>query len=77
MDFNPDAFDTYDAINISTRYFTSRHDDANSPSIPFTLSVDPKGILKAFPTDRYFHGEDNEVLYYTSQMTQGTVDTIR
>jgi hypothetical protein len=62
--FKTDQFMTDSAINLATRYFTSRRDDPYSPSIPFSPMIDPKGVLSSMQTDVYFHGEDNAVVYY-------------
>lgn len=52
------------ALDIGTRYFTSRKDDLMGRSAPFDSSVDPKGILESIVDDKYFYGPDNMVLYY-------------
>jgi len=62
--FFPDKFGNYSALNFSTRYFTSRNDDPIGSAIPFNHSVDPHAVLTSMTSDRYFHGVDNEVLYY-------------
>jgi hypothetical protein len=54
-----------DTVEFSTRYFTSRHDDPNGNAIPFNRYTDPHGVLSRMSNSRYFHGEDNQVLYYT------------
>ena len=66
-EFRPDCFTTYSSLDLATRYFTSRRDDPYSPIVPFSHSVDPKGILSSMETDIYFHGADNAVLYYMLQ----------
>ena len=60
----PTAFLTHPAIEIGTRYFTSRRDDPTGESLPFDRMTDPKGILTAMAADGYFHGPDNKVHYY-------------
>ena len=60
-------FGQYAVIEFSTRYFTSRHDDPHSDALPFDRSMDPKGILANISNPKYFHGEDNKVLYYILQ----------
>jgi hypothetical protein len=52
------------AIDMGTRYFTSRRDDPVGPSAPIDGSVDPKGILASIVDEKYFYGPDNVVLYY-------------
>jgi hypothetical protein len=54
----------FDAVEFSTRYFTSRRDDPFGEAIPFDSMVDPKGILASMVNSTYFHGEDNQVLYF-------------
>jgi hypothetical protein len=54
-----------DMVEFSTRYFTSHHDDPNGNAIPFNRHTDPHGVLSRMSNSRYFHGEDNQVLYYT------------
>ena len=65
LDFS--HFSQYAAIEFSTRYFTSHHDDLHSDALPFDQSMDPKGILANISNPKYFHGEDNKVLYYILQ----------
>ena len=60
-------FGQYDAVEFSTRYFTSRHDDPHGDALPFDQHTDPKGILAKMSSPKYFHGEDNKVLYYMLQ----------
>jgi hypothetical protein len=50
---------------MATRYFTSRQDDPNGIPLDFDQSTDPKGVLNGMTANgKYFHGEDNMVLYY-------------
>ena len=66
-DMEPLAFSQFcgsDTVEFLTRYFTSRHDDPISNSIPFNQHTDPHGVLSRMSNSRYFHGEDNQVLYY-------------
>ena len=62
--FQHSNFLEHPALDIGTRYFTSRKDDPMGPSAPFEDSVDPKGILASMADDKYFYGADNIVLYY-------------
>jgi hypothetical protein len=72
-----DTFKTFDCINLSTRYFTSRRDNPHGERIPFAFDVDPQGILANMETDHYFHGEDNEVQYYAAKThSQTTVNKV-
>jgi hypothetical protein len=64
--FKVDSFGSFSCLNLSTRYFTSRKDDPQNPAVPFSPAVDPKGILASMSTTTYFHGEDNQVLYYSA-----------
>jgi hypothetical protein len=66
--FEADTYRSYKALNFATRYFTSRQEDPHSPALSFSPNVDPKRILTSMITDRYFHGEDNKVNYYISNM---------
>jgi hypothetical protein len=62
--FQHSNFLEHPALDVGTRYFTSRKDDLMGPSAPFDGSVDPKGILASIVDDKYFYGSDNIVLYY-------------
>lgn len=73
--FTPCFFLENSAIDIGTRYFTSRKDDPMSPSAPFDHAIDPKGILMAMADDRHFYGTDNMVQYYVA--TQSEDDIVR
>lgn len=57
--------DQHPCIDVSTRYFTSRHEDPMGEAIPFAKTVDPKGTLLSICNGDLFHGPENEVLYYT------------
>jgi hypothetical protein len=63
-DFQADTFQEFQSLNISTRYFTSRFDNPDGIAIAFQHNVDPNNILASFPHNRYFHSQDNQVLYY-------------
>jgi hypothetical protein len=62
--YDPSSYLQYSSIDLGTRYFTARRDDPLGTAIPFHPNVDPKGLLSSIATDIYFHGEDNQVLYY-------------
>ena len=64
-------FNGFDTIQLATQYFTSRRDDLANPQVPFNMLVDPKGFLASSSNEAYFHGEDNEVLYYTLESDRG------
>jgi hypothetical protein len=57
-------FHHFDTVEFATRYFTSRRDDPNGTALPFDRSTDPNGVLSGMSDNKYFHGEDNKVLYY-------------
>jgi hypothetical protein len=58
-------FGRYISLDMATRYFTSRQDDPNGIPMDFDQSTDPKGVLTSMTANgKYFHGEDNKVLYY-------------
>jgi hypothetical protein len=61
---SPDSFLGYPCINISNHYFTSQQDDPFSTSIPFDEETDPKRVLANLANEHWFHGADNEVVYY-------------
>jgi hypothetical protein len=65
-------FQENSALDVGTRYFTSRKDDPMSPAAPFDHTIDPKGILLSMSDDKYFHGVDNMVKYYSA--TEDLVD---
>ena len=54
----------FNTLDFSARYFTSRYDDPSGEPIQFEQTVDPNGILASMSNSKYFHGEDNRVLYY-------------
>jgi len=52
-------------LDLATHYFTSHQDNSNGTLMDFDQSTDPKGVLTGMTTNgKYFHGEDNKVLYY-------------
>lgn len=63
-EYQAPSFLQYPSIDLGTRYFTARRDDPQGVAIPFENTVDPKGLLSSMAKDTYFHGIDNEVLYY-------------
>ena len=62
-------FGQYSVVEFLTRYFTSRRDDPHGEALPFDQTTDPKGILANMSNSKYFHGDDNKVLYYALQDT--------
>ena len=63
--FMSSQFGQFEAVEFSTRYFTSRRDNPCGIATPFDTFTDRNGILAGMSNDKYFHGEDNKVLYYT------------
>lgn len=63
--YNPSSFQDYVSIDLGTLYFTAHRDDPHGAAIPFNHGVDPNGFLSSMANDKYFHGMDNQVLYYT------------
>jgi hypothetical protein len=63
--FQPLEFLNHASIDMATRYFTSRREDPTGTAVPLLQAVDPKGILQSLGNGDYFHGPDNEVLFYT------------
>ena len=61
----PSEFLNHPSIDTATRYFTSRREDPTGTAVPFSQTVDPKGILQSLGYGDYFHGPDNDVLFYT------------
>ena len=57
-------FHNFDTVEFTTRYFTSRRDDPNGVEMPFDQSTDPNGALAQMANNKYFHSEDNKVIYY-------------
>ena len=74
--FTPCFVMGHSALDVGTRYFTSRKDDPIGPAAPFDCTIDPKGILASMADDRYFHGIDNIVEYYAASKYP-VDDTIR
>ncbi|SRR6266487_5549458 len=71
--FRPDTFGTYFALNLATRYFTSRHDDPFSSALPFPYSnLKQNGGSALMLNNNYFYGYDNQVLYYAAVPTPQT-----
>jgi hypothetical protein len=62
--FTLGQFHNFDTVEFATRYFTSRWDDPNGAEMPFDQSTDPNGVLARMANNKYFHGEDNKVIYY-------------
>jgi len=60
-------FGQYSVVEFLTHYFTSRHDDPHSEALPFNQATDLKGILANMSNSKYFHGDNNKVLYYALQ----------
>jgi hypothetical protein len=57
-------FHNFDTVEFATRYFSSRRDDPNGVEMSFDQSTDPNGVLARMANNKYFHGEDNKVIYY-------------
>jgi len=60
-------FGQYSVVEFLTHYFTSCRDDPHGEALPFDQTTDPKGILANMSNSKYFHGDDNKVLYYALQ----------
>lgn len=62
--FYTGQYGRFDTVHAGTRYFTSRRDDPTGNEVRFDRLVDPKGVMESLTNGTYFHGDDNEVLYY-------------
>jgi hypothetical protein len=62
--FVPSKYNHHDCIDTGNRYFTSRRDEPSGRSVLFSKAVDPRNILGSLTDGDFFHGIDNEVLYY-------------
>ena len=51
-------------FEASNRYFTSKRDAPDMEPVPFSPSVDPRGILEDLKKGGFLHGEENKVYYY-------------
>jgi hypothetical protein len=60
-------------LEAGTWYFTSRRFDPSSPAVAFSCSVDPKSILSNLAIGEYYHGEENEVLFFGMVSMAGVV----
>jgi len=69
-----DTYSSYECINLNTRYFTSRKEDATTSALPILRDIDPQGHLFALQGDKYFYGPENEVQYFSGQCTTGSKD---
>jgi hypothetical protein len=58
-------FTQSNSITMGACHFTSRREDPFGTAVPFDKAVDPRDILSSMKSDNYFHGEDNNVRYYT------------
>jgi hypothetical protein len=70
--FTTGKFHHFDTVEFATRYFTSRRDDPDGTEMPFDQSVDPNGVLSRMANNKYFHGEDNQVIYYILKQVDNT-----
>ena len=58
-------FEEFLSIEMSNRYFTPRRGRApGADEIPFSMDVDPHGLLAMASGKGFFHSADNEVLYF-------------
>lgn len=57
-------------LDFSNRYFTHRAHVYGQPEVPFTVDVDPKGILEFAGKNYGLHLEDNQVLYMEGSVVQ-------
>lgn len=61
--WEPATYEGHLALDIHTRYFTSRRNAPNETSLPFMKGVDPDGILALARKQDLIHGPDNQVQY--------------
>ena len=50
-------------LDVSNRYFSSTRDTRGGLAIPFAKEVDPSGTLGSLVGSKYYHGEENSVMY--------------
>ncbi|PPQ82306.1 hypothetical protein CVT24_001620 [Panaeolus cyanescens] len=72
--WKPDSFNSFPAINATTRYFTPTRMAASSSSVPFASYVDPDGRLKQAMGSDFIHTVENRVDYY--EMIRGLNDSV-
>lgn len=59
-------------MDVSTRYFSSARDKRGGVRVPFSSDVDPTGALAAIDGPKYYHGEENSVLYLERHHNKST-----
>ncbi|KAK0207536.1 hypothetical protein IW262DRAFT_1281958, partial [Armillaria fumosa] len=53
-----------DTIKFSNQYFTPCSQSIEEDSVPFSMDVDPNGMLQRLASMQWIHAEDNKVRYY-------------
>jgi hypothetical protein len=66
-------FNHSDTLELATRYVTSRYDDPNGAALSFNQTTDPNGILASMRNSKYFHGDDNKVLFFARRHDKGGI----
>lgn len=62
-------FETYPAINTSTRVFTPQNQARGQRDIEFSSAEDPDGMLQRAKGDDFIHGEENYIEYKKTFIT--------
>lgn len=62
-------FETYPAINTSTRVFTPQNQARGQRDIEFSSAEDPDGMLQRAKGDDFIHGEENYIEYKKTILT--------
>lgn len=58
-------------LESGNHYFTSRREGSNSRDLPFNFITDFNRFLDTLCSDTYFHGHDNQVMYFEAVLIEG------
>ncbi|KAJ3519865.1 hypothetical protein NMY22_g13007 [Coprinellus aureogranulatus] len=50
-------------LELSNRFFSTTRDRRGGPAVDLSVEVDPNGVLSSLAGERYYHGEENAVMY--------------
>ncbi|KAF7972076.1 hypothetical protein HWV62_19153 [Athelia sp. TMB] len=59
-----ERFRTWQALDISNRFFVMQNGEGDMSSVPFADGVDPDGVLATMAGEKWVHTEDNQVQYF-------------
>ncbi|KAF7976038.1 hypothetical protein HWV62_7938 [Athelia sp. TMB] len=69
--WTPARYRSWQAIELTNRYFVHQSSEGDMVSIPLTAEIDPDGVLSRLAGDEWVHSEENHVGYFRHHIKDG------